>query len=219
MLQTLIDYLAKGYNSPKVLDIEEDIKTGTFLISDSKACSDTKASERAKGIKICLNGCDGHQASVESHDNIHIINIEHVFSQLKMLSGKKCDRLLYSENTIAFLELSCIQSYLLEEHMLNGKLVIGKKDKAYIQIETTIERLSKVPEIDSKIQSFSNHFAYFSYREKPNNPIQGSIDTMVMENMSMFSLIDESTDNEYYERDMQNGFKFVAVKYPNTITI
>lgn len=219
MLQTLIDYLAKGYNSPKVLDIEEDIKTGTFLISDSKACSDTKASERAKGIKICLNGCDGHQASVESHDNIHIIDIEHVFSQLKMLSGKKCDRLLYSENTIAFLELSCIQSYLLNQHMLNGKLVIGKKDKAYIQIETTIERLSKVPEIDRKIQSFTKHFAYFSYREKPNNPIQGSIDTMVMENMSIFSLIDESTDNEYYERDMQNGFKFVAVKYPNTITI
>lgn len=219
MLQTLIDYLAKGYNSPKVLDIEEDIKTGTFLISDSKACSDTKASERAKGIKICLNGCDGHQASVESHDNIHIIDIEHVFSQLKMLSGKKCDRLLYSENTIAFLELSCIQSYLLNQHMLNGKLEIGKKNKAYIQIETTIERLSKVPEIDRKIQSFTNHFAYFSYREKPNNPIHNTIDTMVMENMSMFSLIDESTDNEYYERDMQNGFKFVAVKYPNTITI
>lgn len=218
MLHTLKDYLAKGYNSPKVLDIEEDIKTGSFFISDSKACSDTKASERAKGIKICLDGCDGNQASVESHDNIHIINIEYVFSQLKILSGKKCDCLLYSKDTIAFLELSCIQSYLLKEHMLNGKQEIGKKDKAYIQIETTIDRLSKVPEIGNKIKSFTNHFAYFSYREKPNNPSQG-IDAMVMDNMSKFSLIEEATDNEYYERDMQNGFKFVAVKYPNAIII
>lgn len=215
MLQTLKDYLAKGYNSPKVLDIKEDIKTGSFFISDSKACSEAKASGKAK----CLEDCDGFQASIESHGNIHIIDIEHVFSQLKKQRGKKCDCLLYSENTLAFLELSCIQSYLLEEHMLKGKPVIGKKDKAYIQIETTIEHLSNVPEIDEKIKSFTNHFAYFSYREKPNKPSQGTIDTMVMENMSKFSLIDESTDNEYYERDMPNGFKFVAVKYPNTITI
>lgn len=214
MRETIEQYLASGYNSPKFIKVPEECKRGLFALADDKSCQEAAKYEQKVGTSLCPLNCEKKMINIQADIPVKVLDIESVFSQFKtgkLSQGKRCDMLIHSSNTIAFIELTCTKKEYLEE----GKTSPGKRAIAYEQLQETIEKLQFVPNIREKICSFSHKMAVFGYKSKEdienNNPVN--------KNIASFNWIEKAHSNSISKKAMDNGFEFYTVMYPNVLTI
>lgn len=219
MKELLEKYFACHYNSTKRVKVESRTENGKFTCRDPRACSDCeRLSPQAATV------CDGVVLSCETRSKtVEVIELEaflNHFIGLKALpSGQKCDLLMEGEGVIALCDMTCSRAkYIAPFVMKDGTKKIGKRNTVKGQIENTISTLMDVPEIASAIRMKNQKIALFAYREKPDKDDEG-FDGHVSMQMSRFNAIDISSFEDSMYADMEHGFLFTEVKYPNEFTL
>lgn len=220
MRDTIERYLTKGYGLKKQIQVPKSDARGYFSLPDRKSCEEAAYFELNRGLKLCPDGCSHDIITIKANAPVNIIDIEQLFEQFRrgrLSQGKKCDKLVYSAQTIAFVELSCIrQKYLENKDADEDNAKLGKRAKAYSQLQDSIAKLLYVPEIRDKIQSYPNKIAVFGYRLKENKKYN---DNIAAKNMNAFSWVERSHRGSQLRSIMDDGFYFYILKYPEPLII
>ena len=145
-----------------------------------------------------------------------MINLEKYFQQFanhkQIALGGNCDLLLYSQDKVAFIDLTCMRPEFLEAHLVDGKLKKGKRAIAYSQLLDSINKLSVVPNISDALQGRAEKVAILALRKKifAFDEIPNKQEPM----LSFFRMSNEQTKSGVTQ-DMGNGFVFLVNEYPN----
>lgn len=221
MKNTIQDYFAIGYNSTKRVDVEMSDHIGTFSLFDKKACDDSQKKRDMDGNRVCLENCNQEVAIIESFETVHVVEHESFIGKFKLKAiadGGRCDKLLYTDKSLMFIELSCLNPEYLGNNGEENEVNVGKRAKAKKQLRDSISRMQRVEKIKSKIDTFASRYAIFAYREKENKT-EIKKDKKVLDNMRSFIQFEDYFSTNRLETHFDNGFVFKAVKYPEVIVI
>ena len=183
----------------KVLNLTENVYSGTFSLLDMKACRDCH--------NICNNNpANREQMKVESKHLVNVISIDEVFSYAKENLGKNCDYLLESNGTIAIVEMTCSTT----------DYAIKKRQEARHQLYNTLIQLMTCPIIRAHIERLVIRYVVFSWKETFNSSFVGDSVGETMTDMT--KMVDEvySPDNE---SKFDFGFKLKEIRYPCALVI
>lgn len=178
-----------------------DTKIGKFLLFDKKACESCHSPCLARGIMY-----------INSRIPVKQINIEDYFQQFQNtkadVSGKRCDELLYDEDShrIVFLEMSC--KAVGSQHDI--RTLEGKRETAYEQLDNSIKKLQEVPKIAEKIKMFAEKSALFAYRITER---ASSIPNQLKISLNAFMKPLELAEDPNLSTEMGNGFKFTYINF------
>lgn len=215
MKELLEQYFGKHYQSPKQAIASCVIRSGRFSLADSKACGDCQ-----KFTPEHETDCDKVVINVDSGEhNVECIQLEQFignYANLKSISsGKKCDLLLVDDERIVFCDMTCSKAKYIDPYMMkDGTEKIGKRNSVRKQIENSISLLQNVPEIASEIKGKSSRRSLFAYRVK-DVPIDDNFDSKVKVGMQSFIVNVDKISKEPMLSDMDNGFLFIEIKYPD----
>lgn len=217
MMKDLLElYFGQHYQSTKQVLAEIEVKSGLFSFADPKACRDCK--EFTPGHEA---DCDKVVVKIDSQEHdIECIQLEQFidnFHNLKaMPSEKKCDLLLVNENKIVLCDMTCSKAKYIDPSMMqDGTENTGKRNKVRKQIKNSIALLYNVPEIASEINKKSERIALFAYRVK-EEVVKDDFDRKMMSGIRSFGIKQEKLSQEPMYSDMENGFVFTEVRYPDT---
>lgn len=220
MIKNLLEtYFGKYYRSTKKASVACQMKIGQFTLSDSKACADCNrlTPQIANNCNTIVLRCN---AVVQKTEVIELESFIDNYANLKSIpSGKKCDLLLINNTKVVFCEMTCRQAkYIDSFKMSDGTEKIGKRNMVRKQIENSITLLNNVPEIANAIQTRTSKIALFAYREKPTAQ-KDKFDTEVLTKMKTLDKIRSSMAKTSMYSDMDNGFLFTEVKYPDIYSV
>lgn len=173
---------------------------GELSLNDQKSCNNC--------ISYFSEGCNHVVLKVEASEDVQVINLEQIFLDAKKESlkiGGLCDWLMYSDTKIALAELTCCLPQYLENHIVNGVKIEGKRAKAYSQLSSSIEKLPTLDQFKAKFDLYSSRVALFAYRVKETAFLN---DKATRAMMPFFNMPQPRTV------DMGNGFLFVRHPYP-----
>ncbi len=141
------------------------------------------------------------------------------FSQsVKAGQGKKCDFILAATSdsgTFVVNELSHLWSKSLKAFPQKEQSYSGKQEKAIGQLQASIERLFKSPELKARIESYQSQIALFSIRLKDT----AQAENVAMQSMSTFLQPLASQREVTFPHIRFNGFTFKRVIYPNSFVL
>ncbi len=181
----------------KVLMLEERIAAGDFSLIDPNACL---------GCKYVCNKEpeEREQLKVHATQNVSIISIDQVFSFVQENVGEICDYMLETTNTTILVEMSCSTS----EH------VIGKRQKARVQLYNTLCKLYSSPVVRGHIEQNDIRLVVFSWKE--TFPEENEMDGIESSMTGMTVLTDAvySPDNE---SKFDFDFKLKEIRYPDLL--
>lgn len=223
MKRTLEDYLAKGYNSPKRIKVDEVIVTGDYSLCDSKACVDAQRLLEKAQKKVCPDDCQKVMAQIHVASHSGLIHLEELITKqlprIKTLNeGGVCDILVSNKNAIVFIELSCTLSHYLDKHQQYDKEVPGKRQKAKNQLVNTIDKLNAVNDIKVQISKYSVKRTIFAYRQK-DEVLDNTLDNQVLMQMMPFDSFHLKAVEDHMILDLSNGFTFEEIRYPEVVNI
>ena len=178
-------------------------ETKDFILTDNKSCNDcnTKSAYFARS-------CTEHgMLKIHCNTHVEVINIENAIqdtNNIDLRSGGCCDYLVYDDNKIALIELTCSRpEYINDERN-------GKRTKAYKQLSETIKKISSLPNTNIEISKRGEKTAIFGIREK----------VFALEQADKFQTSMISFTKVYRDitRKLNNGFILTTITYPNTYT-
>jgi len=201
----LEQYLLKLSGGRKPISIPYESYSREFGLSDQKSCEDCK-----KNTRYFYNSCDTDKYFVSLHKSnvcVKSICLEDIFQKTgkipELQKGGCCDLLLYSDNKVALVEMTCGRQ----------KYVGGKRAKAYQQLRDSVCKLRKSDAISKKLDSYDERLALFSFRKKLFAVEKNYSDDTVLLQMKSFSkMSDKLALNS--STDMNNGFVFQIQEYP-----
>lgn len=175
-----------------------------FLLGDYHACNQCRP--------FFKMGCDHVIFHVVANNEVVYIPIEDFINQFPELSDKeRCDVLLYDEQKIVLADMFCGMSGYAEDHLREGKMVIGKKAKVFNQIESTLDILYTIPTIATLIDSKVSKIGVFACRlvdmEHFISPSQMS------SSMNMFLHMNRHLSQKPIAIRMKHGFEYVTCRY------
>lgn len=173
---------------------------GELSLNDQKSCNNC--------ISYFSEGCDHVVLKVAASEGVQVINLEQIFLDAKKESlkiGGLCDWLMYSDTKIALAELTCCLPQYLQNHIVNGVEIEGKRAKAYSQLSSSIEKLSTLDQLKGKLDSYNSRVALFAYRVK---------ETAFLNDKATRAMISFINMPQPRTVDMGNGFLFVRHPYP-----
>lgn len=222
MQQTITEFFPAGYGSTKHVTVEAIEKAGSFSLFDKITCEQAVQQEANLKKTICIANCNQEVAKFKSGSTTYIINHEEYIGNFKIPAiarGGRCDSLIYNDQTIAFVEMTCSAESAIEDMTkVDGAFKPGKRAVAYNQLEQSISRMRFVPQINNKIDSFANRLAIFACRMK-NVASTANPEEKPANNMTIFGKFTDSADANTGFKDMGNGFMFKMVRYPEEICI
>lgn len=212
MKELLEQHFGKHYLSTKQAIAECEIKHGLFSFADAKACDDCKMhTPELEAI------CDKVVVNFDSKDkSVECIQLERFidnYANLKAFpSRQKCDLMLVDENKVVLCEMTCSKSKYIDSVVT---FETGKRNTARKQIEGAISLLMSVPELASEIAKRAQKIALFAYRTKDTIEEIDTFDNQVRSSIRSFiANTDRHVDGGMYA-DMDDGFKFAEIKYPD----
>lgn len=215
MMKELLElYFGKHYQSPKSVSVISDIRKGRFSLSDSKACSDCNIHTPETEID-----CDKIVVNFDTDEReVEVIQFETFvdnYNNLKAIpNGSKCDLLLVGEDKIVFCDMTCSMSTYIEPYVKkDGTERIGKRETVKRQIANSISLLLNVQEIAPGVGKKKEKIALFAYRVK-GEKLSDSFDSKVISKMQSFGVNRGKLAKELMYSDMDNGFLFTEIKYP-----
>lgn len=165
-------------------------------------------------IEIICSEKENENLIIENNHafEITILSYERFHELTQITHESVCDYIFYdSANSIfSCCELTSCTSKYLEEHLVDGKLEQGKRAKAYVQLETTTNKLLAVPSITAFIGQFRSLTVLFAYRLSENLNLNSSI----AKSINAFNRNPSSINSS-----LGNGFYFVQRMYPNTFAV
>lgn len=214
MRELLANDLAASYGCKRNADVEQEVLSGDFDLYDHKACTDCRAHSRYF-YESCEDRCVSKH---HSEKEVNVVTLENIFSQFAdipaLSHGGCCDKLLYSEDTVMVMDMTCTRPEYLRNHYAEGVLKAGKRAKAYSQVYDSICKLQGCETIKNRMSTFSNRFAVFAFRKK-----EFALETQnntVLRNMSSFSKMSDNFKSRANLRTaMGNGFYFITQEYPS----
>lgn len=181
----------------KVLMLDERTATGDFSLIDPNSCY---------GCKYVCGEDPGEREQLKVHasHNVSIISIDQVFSFVRENVGDICDYMLDATNTTILVEMTCSTS----EH------VIGKRQKARVQLYNTLCQLYANPVVRSHIEQNDIRFVVFSWKETFRE--EGEMDNIEssMKGMTVLTDVVYSPDNE---SKFDFDFKLKEIRYPDLL--
>ena len=178
-------------------------ETKDFILTDNKSCNDcnTKSAYFARS-------CTEHgMLKIHCNTHVEVINIENAIqdtNNIDLRSGGCCDYLVYDDNKIALIELTCSRpEYINDERN-------RKRTKAYKQLSETIKKITSLPNTNIEISKRGEKTAIFGIREK----------VFALEQADKFQTSMISFTKVYRDitRKLNNGFILTTITYPNTYT-
>lgn len=178
-------------------------ETKDFILTDNKSCNDcnTKSAYFARS-------CTEHgMLKIHCNTHVEVINIENAIqdtNNIDLRSGGCCDYLVYDDNKIALIELTCSRpEYINDERN-------GKRTKAYKQLSETIKKITSLPNTNIEISKRGEKISIFGIREK----------VFALEQADKFQTSMISFTKVYRDitRKLNNGFILTTITYPNTYT-
>lgn len=178
-------------------------ETKDFILTDNKSCNDcnTKSAYFARS-------CTEHgMLKIHCNTHVEVINIENAIqdtNNIDLRSGGCCDYLVYDDNKIALIELTCSRpEYINDERN-------GKRTKAYKQLSETIKKISSLPNTNIEISKRGEKISIFGIREK----------VFALEQADRFqtSMISFTKFYRDITRKLNNGFILTTITYPDTYT-
>lgn len=165
-------------------------------------------------VEIICSDQEKENLIIENNNafEITIISYEKFHELTQITHESVCDYIFYdSANSIfSCCELTSGMSKYLEKHLVDGQLEQGKRAKAYVQLETTTNKLLAVPSITAFVGQFRSLAALFAYRLSEN----------VNQNSSIAKSINAFNRNpSSLNSSLGNGFYFVQRMYPNTFAV
>lgn len=216
MKELLEQYFGKHYGSPKQALAESEIKNGVFELADMKACGDCKT--HTPEIEAV---CDKTVLIIDSNGkDVECIQLERFidnYTHLKAIqSGKKCDLMLVGEDKVVLCDMTCSKAkYIDPFDRKDGSQQTGKRNTVRKQIANAILLLRDVPEIASGIDKRVRKIALFAYRVKDSAEGMDDFDGKVRSGMRFFSEPAERLISEPMYAEMEGGFVFTEIRYPN----
>ncbi len=213
MRELLKTKLAASYDSVQNISVDEEFANGNFGVTDPKACNDC-----AQYTSYFYRSCDYKKVSKhKSEKPVKMIRLEDVFQQFRnvpaLTKGGCCDMLMYSEDKVAVMDMTCTRPEYIEEHTTKDKVVKGKRAVAYRQMEDSVKKLRGCDAINDRLKSFRYHVAIFAVRKKIFALEESTSDaTTGMESYSKMSNLFKS--EVWLLTDMGNGFSFLVQEYP-----
>jgi hypothetical protein len=207
--------LAASYGSQQKISVQEDTKSGLFGVNDPKACRDC---ENRTSYFYC--SCEDKKVSMhKSEKPVKIIYLEDVFLQFRNVSsltkGGCCDMLMYSDDKVVMMDMTCTRPEYVERHTQNGHEVEGKRDVVYRQIEDSVRKLRGCDVINTKLNSFTDRVAIFAVRKKIFAVEESESETDAAMGMKSYSkMSDDFSSKMGLYTDMGNGFFFLVQEYP-----
>lgn len=178
-------------------------ETKDFILTDNKSCNDCNTKS-----KYFASSCTEHgMLKIHCNTHVEVINIENAIqdtNNIDLRSGGCCDYLVYDDNKIALIELTCSRpEYINDERN-------GKRTKAYKQLSETIKKISSLPNTNIEISKRGEKISIFGIREK----------VFALEQADRFqtSMISFTKFYRDITRKLNNGFILTTITYPDTYT-
>lgn len=213
MKNLLENHLAVSYGSTRKISVQEKTNYGDFEVTDPKSCKDCE-----EHSSYFYRSCVDKQVSKHNSSKlVKLIRLEDVFQEFTKISalsqGGCCDMLMYSEDKIVLMDMTCSRPQYLESRIdSDGTMKRGKRAIAYHQLEDSVKKLRGCEIINKKLNTYKDRISIFAVREKKfaleeekNNALKS------MKNFSKMSRLTEGIDLRI---NMGNGFYFVVQKYP-----
>lgn len=214
MREVLEKFFGSHYGSTKTVKVISEQKRGVFERADDKACADcqTHSSSFFEDCDQKVLRCDAGEQEVE------VIELERFvenYNSLKKLRPKcVCDLLMVGDDEVVFCDLACYNPKYLKSFVKpDGTKQLGKRLTVWLQINNSIKKLTGVPEIADEILSKSKRVGLFAYRRKEKRVVDLADSTALV---GMRSLIDRTKDADTNIGDLDYGFLFMEVVYPET---
>lgn len=214
MKEVLEKFFGSHYGSTKTVRVISEQKRGVFERADDKACADcqTHSSSFFADCDQKVLRCDAGEQEVE------VIELElfvENYNGLKKLpSSSSCDLLMVGGDEVVFCDLACYNPKYIEPFVKSdGTKQIGKRLMVRLQIEHSVKTLMDVPEIADEILPKSKRIGLFAYRRKEKRVADWADSTALV---GMRSLIDRTKDAYTNIGDLDYGFLFTEVVYPET---
>ena len=200
MIDLLEREFARAIGSTKIPMVKSVIYKADFALNDPVACRPTDCPTYFR------TGCDCivSKHAVRSHAVV-VIDIEDFFKQFPTIPGRVCDRLLYDGDKLVLMDMTCSRPGFLEPSPTRK----GKRATAYEQIDATVTKLCKAPEIAKRINGFASRIGLLAIRKKTF-----AIEDKVNRAMDAFSQMRRM--HKSISTPMNNGFVFQTMEYPNS---
>ncbi len=212
MLELLNKDFPKYYNLNRKVIVERQSYDSDFPLNDWKSCTDCQA----KSYYFYRQCLVKEVIRIAVSQTIEVINIENYFQQYndkqEIASGGCCDYLLYSNDKVAFIDLTCIRPKFIEEHLVDNRPNVGKRTVAYKQLKESISKLSVCPTIYSYFQNCVEKVAILALRKKEFVFDANRSPELYMQ--AFMKMASEQTKSGMIQ-DMDNGFSFIVNEYPN----
>lgn len=199
---------------PNIVQLQAENYSNSFSLNDDKACLSCRDKEY----------CDRKALNVEvkQGDVVTVVDFEDYLSQScfkKAGFSERCDFLMVddSENhhKIAFCDLTCsVEKYVNPN---DGKYSLGKRAKAYSQMEKSYKALREEPVFEQWMLTFAEKEAVFGWREHITTVSKTGNDEHSDPKTSMrkFCLTPSSIAKTLSSNIADGALKFVQVKYPS----
>lgn len=204
--------------NPNTITLPLEVKKGSFILSDSKACTACKASRTNRGA------CDEENLNIRSSVDVAVLEFESYIQQFKKTSLSikgVCDYLLFDESNnhrkIAFCDLTCSDEKWVNPN--TGRYPEGKRAKVKSQMLDSLEYLLTEDLLKVAILTFADKVCLFGWRDFDNPAVNTvvPVHNNVRKNMQVFGRTPSSMAKQltFEKTILGHGFSFVQVKYPS----
>lgn len=206
--------------NPNTITLPLSVLSGSFTLSDSKACTACKAMPS----RVDRVSCNEENLNVHSTSDVAVLDFEKYIAQFfkKNISINICDILLFDESInhhkIAFCDLTCSD----EKWVLPNAGIYcpeGKRAKVKTQMMDSLEYLLKEPLLAVNILTFAEKICLFGWRDYDHPDVDAltPVHNNVGQNMQVFGRTPSSRAKQLTSENMILGheFSFVQVKYPS----
>lgn len=188
-------------------------RIGLFVLKDDIACSNCQ-----RRHTYFYNTCNYENMCIDAVNAATLINHETFMVDLKQKDGGVADFLLYTQNTVAFIDLTCGFSQYMESHETEGVVTQGKRVKAREQLDASINRLYQVPAIGQQLDSYQIKVGILGYRNIDDEMFV-NIKSNLDKSEDAFMSMTKELETRPLKMPLSHGFSFQMVKYPQVYTI
>lgn len=211
MNENLQSLLSVSFPGNGDISLYAKAESGIIGLGDTKACGQTSRDFS------CLSNCDRIILNIKTQSPLFVIG----YDEWLATQTKRCDYVVCDDDTVhsrfALCELSCSDVKYVENHKNeSGQDMVGKREKAYVQMMTTWEEITADgnPVLSQYILTHFRKLAVFGWRE--GRKVRPQKNNGAMTSMQRFSTVPGSSSDIIYYKDYNFGhsFTFIQVKYP-----
>lgn len=179
------------------------VERGDFSMHDDISCHQCQP--------FFSEQCEHETFKVSCRSEVERFRLEEFLNGFDSIRTDRCDAMLVGDNKLVLVDMYCGMSDYLDNHITDGRPVVGKKTKVRQQIESTL--LCSVNEIRAYIEGIDIKEGVFVYRAKDEEIFQ-NIPRKVTASYEKFMKFNREISRRRLQLPMEYGFRYVMISYP-----